>query len=306
MSNLAALVRKFDKPPQSSSYLVELLLGRGLEISETKKAEKILETIGYYRLTGYMYPFQVPDGSHKFKDSIHFDLVFDHYLFDKKLRLIITDLCERIEVALKASICNEMAMAFGAHWYLDPLHFNRTDLHTELLDSISKYCKEAHEEFIKRYKSNYNDPAFPPAWMIFETLSFGALTSLYANLKDTKEKKAVASKFGIVPPILESWMRSIQFIRNCCAHHSRVWNRKIPIKPILPKREKFKVLNTVDEDTNKRIYGILSCMLYILKNINPGSKLKLRIKSLIKDHPLVNARHMGFPDGYEDEVIWKS
>ncbi|WP_425577616.1 Abi family protein [Nocardia callitridis] len=29
---------------------------------------------------------------------------------------------------------------------------------------------------------------------------------------------------------LVSWMRNLNYIRNCCAHHSRLWNRGIDVQ----------------------------------------------------------------------------
>lgn len=73
--------------------------------------------------------------------------------------------------------------------------------------------------------------------MVFEIFTFGQIASLFENLKDTEEKKLIAAEYGTVVPILESWLKSINYIRNCCAHHSRLWNRKIPLKPLIPERK---------------------------------------------------------------------
>ena len=54
----------FSKPPRTPEYLAHKLIANGLqETSETELAE-IFQSINYYRLRGYTYPYQdnsVPD-----------------------------------------------------------------------------------------------------------------------------------------------------------------------------------------------------------------------------------------------------
>ena len=47
----------------------------------------------------------------------------------------------------------------------------------------------------------------------------------------------VAKSFGLPQyRYMESWMRSITVLRNCCAHHARTWNRRYPAMPQMPQR----------------------------------------------------------------------
>lgn len=64
--------------------LVALLESRGLIISDETKAVRYLESIGYYRLSAYMYPFlKVPKESHQYKEETTFQQVLNLYRFDK-------------------------------------------------------------------------------------------------------------------------------------------------------------------------------------------------------------------------------
>ena len=52
----------FQKPYICARDLVNLLKSRGLTITDSAKAERYLEYIGYYRLLAYMYPLlQMPN-----------------------------------------------------------------------------------------------------------------------------------------------------------------------------------------------------------------------------------------------------
>ena len=98
---------KFHKPYTSPQDLVSLLQSRGLTISNTARAERYLEFIGYYRLSAYMYPLlQMPKEQHVYKTGASFDKVLMLYRFDKKLRLLIFNEIEKIEVAVRSAIVN--------------------------------------------------------------------------------------------------------------------------------------------------------------------------------------------------------
>ncbi len=296
---------EFTKSPKTTAEHLELLIERGLQISNEDRLIKYLNHIGYYRLSGYMYPFQVSDGSHKFKDATSFDKVLNHYIFDKKLRLLLLDYIERIEVSFRANICNSFSLQFGSHWFLDSNLFNNSSYHTDLISKVRNYCSDASEIFIKSYNQKYDFPDCPPAWMVMETLTFGNLASMYENLKDNDQKKSVAESYNTVVPLFESWLKSINFIRNSCAHHSRLWNRRIPLKPKIPTRKGKRFLEQIDENTDKNLFGILSCMLFILNSISPNSQFKNRLKALFEEFPDVNIRHMGFHENWEQEAIWE-
>jgi abortive infection bacteriophage resistance protein len=279
-------------------------LGRGLLVRDEDNPKYYIENIGYYRLSGYMYPFQLPDGSHRFQEGTTFRHILDHYIFDKKLKLALLDALERIEISLRSSISNTYSLTHGPHWYLDRSLFNSPELHAKFLAETKDRCISSNEHFIKAYRNKYTRPEMPPSWMAFETLTFGTLASVYENLKDDENKKAIATKFGTLPSILESWLKSMNFIRNCCAHHSRLWNRRIPLKPKIPTRRQNRFLTLVDEETDKRLYGILTCMVYVLEKINPTTQFKQRFKGLLLEYPQVNVAHMGFHDQWLSEDIW--
>lgn len=76
-------------------------------MADTVKAERYLEHIGYYRLSAYMYPLlQMPKEEHRYNPNSSFDQVMMLYRFDKKLRLLLFNEIEKIEVAVRSAIVN--------------------------------------------------------------------------------------------------------------------------------------------------------------------------------------------------------
>lgn len=171
------------------------------------------------------------------------------------------------------------------------------------LDSLQKEIDRSHETFIDHYNTKYTTPTEPPCWMSLEVSSMGLLSKIFQNLKKGDEKKAILKHFGLSDlAILENWMLSFSTLRNICAHHGRVWNRRlIPIK--IPTNPTYDFLENINIYTNK-LYATLSCVEYVLKIISPGSTFSSRLKDLMQTCPLAQSREMGFPDYWKNEKLW--
>ena len=102
--NMAKLI-PFTKRFESSENLVNLLESRGLQICDRNKAIQYLDNIGYYRLSAYMYPLlKMPKTAHLHKEGSTFKKVMMLYRFDKKLRLLMFNEIEKIEIAIRRAV----------------------------------------------------------------------------------------------------------------------------------------------------------------------------------------------------------
>ena len=95
-------MKPYTKVPQSNTDLATLLQNRGLVANSTKLL-RILETVGYYRFTGYLHPFRMPN-SDAYRPNTTLETVWDIYMFDRHLRLMAMDALARIEIAVRAII----------------------------------------------------------------------------------------------------------------------------------------------------------------------------------------------------------
>ena len=101
MANLIPFTKRFE----SSENLVNLLESRGLQICDRNKAIQYLDNIGYYRLSAYMYPLlKMPKTAHLYKEGSTFEKVMMLYRFDKKLRLLMFNEIEKIEIAIRRAV----------------------------------------------------------------------------------------------------------------------------------------------------------------------------------------------------------
>lgn len=83
----------FNKLPTTIDDQITLLIGRGMQ-GDQSPMRRWLETVGYYRLSAYWLPFEIPaaDGqtrSKQFATDLQFVTIVDIYVFDRKLRLLV-------------------------------------------------------------------------------------------------------------------------------------------------------------------------------------------------------------------------
>lgn len=294
----------FLKPFANAHDLILLLQSRGLIIEDSVKAERYLQFIGYYRLSAYMYPLlQMPKEQHRYKPNMTFRHVMMLYRFDKKLRLLLFNEIEKIEVAVRSTIVNTGCELFGdSFWitngdfFIDKNKFNHT---LELIDSE---MRKSREDFIVHFRQTYTN-TYPPAWILAEILPFGVITNIYSNIKSAGVKKRIAGKFGLQIAPFESWLTIITLTRNSCCHHARVWNKQNTIKPMLPNKMTGQWIS-IPTDT-LRIYFNICIIKYFVDTISPQNDMKAKFDALLCSFPNIDIKAMGFPQGWENEPLWR-
>lgn len=305
----------YTKPALEYTAQLHQLESRGLIISDQEKAIHLLERISYYRLSGYWYPMLAePKSDHIFKEGSTFENAFKLYCFDRELRKLIAGELEKIEIAVKAKIIYIMSHQYGPFWYNDPNLFSNRAKFQKTNDKLTSEYSRSDEEFLKAFKNKYSDP-MPPSWMILEVSSFGNLSSLYSNLKPGRHKRNIANFFHLNERTFQSWLHSFTYVRNVCAHHARLWNKRMSITPQIPNNPELPFLNiltlpdpengNLTNPKNKSVYFLLSMILYLLNEINPKHTLKLRMNKLLEDYPMIDVSAMGFPQHWQNEPLWE-
>lgn len=279
------------------------LKSRGLIIENEAKALHILKNVSYYRLSGYWYPFLEDKQNHIFKSNASFDKAFKLYCFDRELRKLVSAEIEKVEVAIRAHMIYVLSHAYGAFWYTDASLFSNTFSHTKSIQSLVTEFNRSDEQFIKAFKDKYSDP-LPPSWIMFEITSFGVLSKLFDNLRPIPEKRIIANIFGLDEKTFASWIHSIVYVRNVCAHHTRLWNRVMRIQPRIPRNPHNQWLNN-STLVNNRLFMVVSMILYLLNTVNPHNKFKLKIRNILSKYPDIDTFAMGFPSNWEAELIWQ-
>lgn len=181
----------FTKTFYSPQQHIVLLKNRGLLIADEEKAARYIYNIGYFRLSAYFYPLlKFPKEQHLYKPGATFVQALNMYRFDRKLRLLLFNEIEKIEVAIRSCITNAVSEYFNdLFWITNPAYFFNMQSFRYTQDTIDAELKKSKEDFILHFRSAYTDD-YPPAWMIAEILPLGLLCRIYTNLKDNVLKSA--------------------------------------------------------------------------------------------------------------------
>ncbi|MBR5254860.1 MAG: Abi family protein [Bacteroidales bacterium] len=331
-------MESYNKQPLTYNKQVELLEGRGLIIPNKEEAEKLLGNISYYRLSAYMLPYKkysenlvcdiksrkeytIREYKEEFEDNVTWNTIIQLYGFDRKLRILVFDAIERIEIALRSQIINQLSLKYGSHWQDDLNIFKPPTTKTlrdgkiltiDVFEEIQKHIKEQlnnnkAEVFIQHYKSKYNSPENPPSWMSVEIMYFSHLSRICTGLRNRKDIVGISSYFNLPPDTFCSWLHTINYIRNICAHHSRLWNRDLNI---IPEKLLFsKKLNWITNPQSVRrskLYYFLCMINYLLQTANPTSPFKQRLIGLLDEYKnVISLESMGFSENWYNEKMWK-
>lgn len=315
---------KYAKPPLTYREQVELLKSRGMIFADEQHAKKQLANISYYRLSAYMLPYKKKENGviiDEFKEGTTWENIHNLYVFDRKLRLLVFDAIERLEISIRTQIIYQLSHKYGSHWQDDSTIFKSPTTKTlsdgssvifDPYNDIQNHIKEQlhnnkAEVFIQHYKNKYNDPINPPSWMSVEIMYFNHLSRICSGLKHRSDKTNIASYFALPEKTFCSWLHTINYVRNICAHHARLWNRDLNIVP-----EKLSFSKSLLWITNpntvqrSKIYYFLCMLNYLLQTANPTSQFKMQLTELLNEYKnFVNINSMGFPNDWQQESMWK-
>jgi abortive infection bacteriophage resistance protein len=302
----------FDKKPFTLTQQVEQLQERGLVIKRPRIAEKYLINISYYRLGEYWYVMQSDKDNHLFKPNSKFEDVIALYNFDAELRLLLFNVIEKIEISLRTKLIYYLSHEIDPWWFQNFDLFNDSKALVKTLAALEEEISRTKDIGIKNHKNKHKDDGrFPPAWKSLEQTSFGALSKLYGNLKNTVgSKDQIAKDFGAVNhTFLPSWLQSIAQIRNFCAHHSRLWNRNLPgTVKILPKPPNLWIIdpeNVPKQHEFSKLYVHLCLMKYMLNTIIPKNEFNVKLSELFIKYPNVDPNALGMKPNWGNEPLWK-
>jgi len=285
--------------------LISLLKQRGLVISNKQRAINYLTNIGYYRLSAYFYPLlEEPKTDHLYKKGVTFDMALNMYRFDRKLRVLLFNEIEKIEVAIRSAMSNRITEGLNdVFWMTNAAYFYNPIVFAKTEALIQVEIDKTKEEFITHFQSKYSS-MYPPVWMIAEIIPFGLLCGIFNNLCIAKLKKKVAHYFNLSLPVFSSWIITMVNLRNLCGHHCRTWNREIPVTPAELKSPTFPWIDSSTTDM-KRIYYRICIIKYLLFTVSSNNTFTQKLKSLLTEFPTIDIKAMGFPSDWDVEPLWQ-
>lgn len=293
-----------NKPPKTFAEQLDILKSRGLIVTDEPRALHYLEHHNYYRLSAYRFPLTVMGNPDQFLPNTTFDDLWNLYHFDRALRRLVAEAVKRVEISVRARWAYVLAHAHGAQAYEHPQIFREWQRHTETLYKLDGELKRSHEDFVPHYKKKYQMPR-PPIWAVCEVMSFGLLSRFYENIRHHRDKKQIANTYGLSIDNLKSLLEHCAYIRNLCAHHSRLWNRRFTITVQLPQSSPTNVVPNLNPAEDRKIYNTLVLLIHMVGIIEPKATWPRRLRDhLLTLNPAFHVL-MGFPPDWQNRPIWQ-
>lgn len=337
-----SLLVTYAKPYLSISEQVALLQRRGLVVPDVAAAERWLYLVGYYRASGYSYVWRqqqpgTQDRSDDFQPGTRFQQVVDLYEFDRSLKQLILQGLERVEIMMRVRVGHvlgrrdpyghEIPACLDVEFTKPRLRGSgRTvpSVHSDWLQDAAKKQTRSREDFVEHYRRRYGGRL--PVWVVTEILDFGSLSYLYSGLL-LPDRAEIALGLNIVnaaglgnEAALVNWMRTLNYVRNVCAHHSRLWNRnmdeKIATKHLatIPELAHISVASAASPantpaSATTRVYAAIAVLTYLIEHSCPDPAWKSLLTAALNTDLPGSGRsvtEMGFPDDWGSEPLWSS
>ncbi len=269
--------KKFTAPPKTVEEQIETLKGRGLLFNNaTKEAMQFLSHSNYYKFCGYCKPFQK---NNVFQDSIYFSDISEIYIFDQRLRILVFEAIERIELSIKANLSNIVCCNYNnPFWFLDKNNFNKNNFNKNYEQTLSLFeqilNQQKNSEIIKHFKKRYSN-TYPPFWALTELLSFGQLSKLFNNLTIDLQGK-ISNTYELRYSDFSSYLSCLSLLRNTSHHHMKIFNNTFSTsKPAQNKKSKIPL-----NYKKNYFYNHYHIICYLLNKIHPNNSWITRTNKL--------------------------
>lgn len=280
------------KPPTTYEEQLKILKERNLIIPSQIRALEVLQKINYYRLSAYFLTFKQEDDI--FKEGITFDKIYNLYEFDRKLRNLLMEQLESIEIAFRTHIAYYIAHNFGPLGYMESANFANEQYHSEFIDTLRKELvrRRKTELFVTHYDDFYG--AKYPIWLAIEVMTFSQLSKLFYNLKNEDKNNIAKEHYQIPYTYIQNWLRVFSQIRNVCAHYGRLYNKNLVVKLSLQTKDANLV-------RNDKVFGVIFVLKKLIRSREEWLSFKTKLEALVEEYSdTIELKRIGFQSYWKD------
>ena len=221
------------KPSLSWDDQVALLVSRGLIVTDEPECSRFLAATNYYRLSGYARYFQKAPhlGDDDFRTGSAFDEIRAVYEADEALRTMLVRPLAQVELMLRSHVARVIADKYGAYGdYLEEDFYTEVGNREPTVESCLRDIERSRDRHILRFKGtagNSRDFSELPVWSAVEAWSLGTLSKVVERGGQGTVAEAVATSTGISKAGFAYRVKALVYLRNRCAHHSRLWHHSV-------------------------------------------------------------------------------
>lgn len=279
----------------------------GMEITSREDVEKVLKTIGFYRLRGYSFHLY-DNATKKYVPGTKFEDIIKLYQFDQELSALVFSMISKIEVALRVRLVEALLIHGEPLVLQDSSIFKEKKRYWQNMSTVASEIARSNDVFIKHNFDNHDGEV--PVWATVEVLSFGTLSKIIKNLKTgtgssysilASNYQYKSKKGNLVKPsqkMLTSWIQGVSVLRNMCAHNSRIYNRTIHTTP-----EILDVDKITPPPAHNGLYQILLAMKYLRSSDEEWIVFVDAFDKLIQNNSdVVGLTAMNLPTDWKDHL----
>lgn len=288
------------KPALSYDEQIDRLIHyHKLEIDDRGRALTILESVNYYRLSGYGIGLKKRANKEQYVDGTSIEMLYRLYSFDSQIKHMLLKSIEHIEIGLRAKISHHIAITYGAEGLMYLANFrgkktkDGTLIHSIILNKLKDAINRRGTLPVVRHHKKVYEGRFP-VWVAIDFMTFGALAALF-NIMKKEDQKAISSIYGTNPMFLKNWILCLVEVRNISAHYMRLYNLPLKQTPQL-YRENLKYKQKLN-----KLFPVLLVIRRMLRNTKQWELLRNELASTLDQYKGVyRLDYMGFPNNWED------
>lgn len=274
---------------------VNLMVRRGLLFDDEAQCGAFLVANSYYRFSGYARYFQrAPhEGDDMFVPGTTFNEIRAIYEADEALRATLVQKLAAVEILLRAHTAQVIADEHGpCEGYLEEDFYTDVGDGEPTVEACLRDIERSKERHILRYMSAANsasDFSELPVWSAVEAWSFGTLSKCIERGAQGTLTDAVATSLGVAKAGFAYRVRSLVYLRNRSAHHSRLWNHSVLDAGPTPNNVRVKAKRLAGQFEPRSVLDVIASLDDVL----------VRSKTAAPMLPELVQQHAG------DSAFWK-
>lgn len=207
----------------SEKAFISYLEAKNMMFKDKEKAMNILKHISYYKLKEFGYKFL--NHNNKYYENTYFEDILARFYLDKKLRFILLDIIENIEISVKINLAKILGRE-GLDRYMDTTWWikqgkNYSEIRKKLENKNRAILKEDNEKmFINKYKNKYKSENLP-ILLFIEEITWGELIDILDACDDSILQQ-LCSIYEIKKTKFISYLSAIRILRNRASHNNNI------------------------------------------------------------------------------------
>lgn len=275
---------------------VELLARRGLLIEDEIQCAAFLSATNYYRFSGYARYFQQAPhlGDDSFEPGVTFAEIRSIYEADEELRMTMSRPLAQVELLLRTHVARVIADDHGPYGrFLEEGFYTDIGDREPTVESCLRDIERSKDRHILRYKTEHGDRADYsglPVWSAVEAWSFGTLSKAIERGAGGHLNEAIANSVGVAKSGFAYRVRALVYLRNRCAHHSRLWHHSLIDAGSTPNNVRVKAKKLAGQFDPRSILDVVASLDDMLVRARIADPM---LSALAQQHP----RDSGFWQG---------